>query len=297
MRRVLIIANKSWEADGLVNTLLHEKVRPKSFTSFQFLHHPFLIESKDVNNPDPAPTARISFACADLSVELWCIQDLMDPKQSGSATMEKARVFPRILAGQPPALVIAFGTAAFPGDVTLNGSVVIGTRVFVHNPYPPDPKQWQPNPADTTVDSTLVPKDIFRSIQESARFAAENRFVQSPMAASRPPVIVAGHAFVSLGVVNVTNYDDCGWIEPQALEAFKQNEPKWRLGSLETTHGMIRQLSGNSPFLYISGIANLQGHFDLEAVPRVYSQNMVAVHNAAVAATCLIPELVQLLPP
>ena len=66
-------------------------------------------------------------------VEVWCIQDLMNPFLSFSNTAEKARVLPLIMQyGKPPDFVVAVGTAGFPDkQVSKNGSIVVGSRVFV----------------------------------------------------------------------------------------------------------------------------------------------------------------------
>lgn len=66
-----------------------------------------------------------------LRLEVWCIEELMNPAQSSSATSEKARVLPRAFgAGKPPDLVLAFGTAGSREGVAANGSVVIGRRTL-----------------------------------------------------------------------------------------------------------------------------------------------------------------------
>ena len=63
--------------------------------------------------------------------------------------------------------------------------------------------------------------------------------------------------------------------------------------SVETTHGVIRSLS-EAPFLYVSGITDTEGLFDFEVTPRVYAQNHVAAHNAAIALVWLLPELLKI---
>jgi len=96
---------------------------------------------------------------------------------------------------------------------------------------------------------------------------------------------------VAMSVVNVTNYDDYVWTDRSAVAAFRANARKVRLASIETTHGLIRTLSGESAFFYVSGIANEQGSFDFDNVPRTYSQNLVASHNAGICVAFLLPEL------
>ncbi len=115
------------------------------------------------------------------------------------------------------------------------------------------------------------------------------------MRPAEPPIIVAGHSFVALGNVNISNYDDYAWADIELVAEFERvAQGKARIGSLETTHGVIRE-SSNAPFLYVSGIANQVGDFDCDVGPRVYSQNFVAAHNAGVATAWLLPRLPEIL--
>jgi hypothetical protein len=302
MHRVVIIANKTWEVDPLIGVLLHEKVRTTAFTKFKFTHHPVLAQLQSLKppQPDPTPQPRIEFQYEHLAVEVWCLQDVMNPAVSSSSSLEKANKCPRIFSWKqtPPEVTIAFGTAAFPPGPCCNGNVVVGTRVFVHDPYPDAlPKTtWKPPRHDVVIDSS-VPDGFFREVQESVRFAAENRFIVPPLRAATPPVILAGQGMVAMSVVNVTNYDDYVWTDREAVKAFTEHASTYELASVETTHGLIRSLCGKGMFFYVSGIANEQGTFDLETVPRVYAQNFVAAHNAGVTVSYLIPELAAKLPP
>ena len=106
---------------------------------------------------------------------------------------------------------------------------------------------------------------------------------------------MAGHSFISLGTVNVTNYEDYAWTDGDTLAAFRQKVgSRKQVGSMETTHGLIR-LASESPFLYVSGITDTVGRFDLEVTPRVYAQNFVAAHNAGLAVAWMLPQVVPLL--
>jgi hypothetical protein len=94
-----------------------------------------------------------------------------------------------------------------------------------------------------------------------------------------------------LGVVNITNYDDYVWADARAVEAFKVAASAAQIGSIETTHGVIRSVSP-APFLFVSGITDTEGLFDYQVTPRVYAQNFVAAHNAGLALSWLLPTLV-----
>lgn len=299
-QRIVVIANKSWEADPLVNVLLSDRARPSALTDFAAVSHP-LIRAPGYVDPDPPARPRITFKCGAASVEVWCLQDLMNPKVSGSSSAEKARVLPRALtAGMPPTLVIAFGTAGFPDTANLNGSVVVGSRCFVHDPPTKERTRFAPKLVDS-VGPTVLEAGFFRNIDADVRFPAEGRFLSPPIKPSRPPIILAGHNWIALGAINVTNYDDYVWTDAETIAAFRSIDPKTtsgRIGSMETTHGLIRELSDPARFMFVSGITDTVPYFDMQVTPRVYSQNFVAAHNAGVAVAWLIPQVItQIAPP
>jgi hypothetical protein len=291
--RILVIANKSWEADPLVNVLLSDRSRPAALTDFVAVNHP-LIRPSGYAQPDPTAKPRISFKCGKAAVEVWCVQDLMNPEVSGSSSAEKARVLPRSMVGDAPALVIAFGTAGFPDTANLNGRVVIGSRCLVHDPPTKESSRFVPKLTDA-LSATSLQQGFFRNIDADVRFPAEARFLLPPIDPARPPIILAGHNWISLGSVNVTSYDDYVWTDAETIATFKTLDPKTtagRTGSMETTHGIIRELSDPAKFLFVSGITDTVPFFDMQVTPRVYAQNFVAAHNAGVALAWLLPEVV-----
>lgn len=276
-----------------MNVLLSDRTRPASLHDFIAQGHP-LIRPPDYADPDPPPRPRITFTCGKVILEVWCVQDLMNPKVSGSNSAEKARVLPRALDGDAPLLVIAFGTAGFPGSATLNGSVVVGSRCFVHDPPTKEATRFVPK-WKNAVTTTALPPGFFRNIDADVRFPAEARFLVPPIEPARPPIILAGHNWIALGAVNVTNYDDYVWTDAETIAMFNALDPKMtagRIGSMETTHGIIRELSEPSPFIFVSGLTDTVPYFDLQVTPRVYAQNFVAAHNGGVALAWLIPEVV-----
>lgn len=285
--RIVVVANKNWEADPLCAVLLSDRTRPATLTAFESPGYPRL----EPKNQGP----RLRFKCGIANVEVWCVQDLMSPKVSGSNSAEKGRVLPAVFKGDLPSLVIAFGTAGYPDAENLNGCVVIGSRVFVHDPKTAEKDRYAPKLADKISKSALAP-GFFRGIDADVRFPAEGRFIRTPLLPTDSPVILAGHNWIALSEVNVTNYDDYVWSDPETVATFKALDPKTvagRIGSVETTHGIIHEVSDPAPFLFVSAITDRIPYFDLQVTPRAYSQNFVAAHNAAVALAWLIPEVVQ----
>jgi hypothetical protein len=237
----LIIANKWWETDPLCGVLIHDKARPSSLTNFRYLRYPAprLVKPKpgDPKPPDPKAEPRLVFDCAGATVELWCLEELMNPAESSSSSLEKARVLPgAITSGSTPDLVIAFGTAGSREGVHTNGSVVIGRRVFIHDPRAGATDRtclWTPPQADQLIDSAL-PVQTLLKLDEQSRYAAEARFLRCPVAPASPPLVFLGNGFASLGVVNITNYDDYVWAGSQAVAAFNAAGVAAQIGSIKT---------------------------------------------------------------
>jgi hypothetical protein len=296
MKHIQIFANKWWEADPLCWVALHDQARPSAFKNITVTNYPTFRSTPPVpGSPrpaDPPARPRLSFECAGATVEVWCIQELMNPAENGSSSAEKARVLSPVLA-TPADLVVAFGTAGSRPGVSANGSVVIGRRVFIHDPVPAATVgKWTPQHPDMVIDS-LFPVASMRSFGDGARGAAETRFLRPPIRPTEPPVVHIGNGFVSIGVVNITNYDDYIWADKASLDAFAASGAAGQAGSIETTHGIIRSLT-NSPFLFVSGITDEDGLFDFQVSPRTYSQNVVAAHNAAIALCWWLSDLATL---
>jgi hypothetical protein len=309
VKRVLIMANKWWEADPLCGVLIHDRARPAALTNFRYLRYPAPRPVKpkptDPRPPDPKPEPRLVFDCAGAaSVELWCLEELMNPAENSSSTLEKARVLAGAISyggAAAPDLFIAFGTAGSREGVQVNGSVVIGRRVFIHDPRAhvhDRTGMWTPPQPDQLIDSAY-PAQLLARLDEQARYSAEARLLKCPVSPADPPLTFVGNGFASLGVVNITNYDEYVWADGEAIAtfqaamaaAFKTASPVAQVGSVETTHGVIRSAS-ESPFLFVSGITDTEGLFDFQVTPRVYAQNFVAAHNAGVALAWLLPGIV-----
>jgi hypothetical protein len=131
-------------------------------------------------------------------------------------------------------------------------------------------------------------------LSETLRYEAEARFVVPPINPARDRILLSAFNYTAVGVVNVTNYDDFAWADHEAIEAFHAADPKSPIGSMETTHSVIR-IQSKAPFVFVSGITDRVGSFNTEVVPRAYSQNFACAHNAGVAAAWMIPQLVEFL--
>lgn len=317
-KRVLIIANKDWEATALTNVLLDAKACPDMFPWPVKLTHP-LPPHIESTSSKPKPRAVFHFQershgeTHDVQVEVWCVQDAMDPSVSSSSTKEKDEVLAVMYFGgkvevdtdKEPDFVVAFGTAGFPGETSYNGCVFVGANTFIHDPFSDDlsnDRYWHSDQTGRLIGPSSLSAELFnpdcRLFDESLKSQVESRFLAPPMNPARKQILVAASNYTAVGVVNITNYDDYAWADEEALRAFKEACQEHRerppIGSVETTHGVIRLLS-ETPFIFISGITDRIGHFNMEVGPRPYAQNFTCAHNAGVVAAWLIPRIVRYL--
>lgn len=279
---VIVVANKWWEVSALISVLTHADARPVTFDNVS------LVTPLGVDGVSP----RLRLQVKSKVVEVWCIKDLMDPSLNDSLTWEKARVLPYILKSSPePSLVVAFGTAASPSELNSNGNVMVGTRVFLHDPYeiPPDPDHhWTHARLNEIVDGFGA--DVLARIPKEVAPEVQKRLLRCPNAPADPPTLSWSSDYVEVGVVNVTNRADYPKTDKRALDEFKKKGhgvPE----SLETTHGVIGLVLAR-PFIFVSGLANRVGRHDQEVMSRRYAQNFVAAHNAAIAIAWILEHIV-----
>src|SRR5690348_15576630 len=97
--RVTVFANKWWEADPLCAVLLNDYARPREFSNFKFLHYPTQRPYRvgDPRPPDPSITPRFTFECAGAEVEIWCIEELINPADNSSSSLLKSGVLSKAL--------------------------------------------------------------------------------------------------------------------------------------------------------------------------------------------------------
>ena len=296
-KRVLVITNKWWECDPIMYVLLNDGARPASALGWPDLPgHPHRRPAQK-KRPSKArsPLCRAVFTLPKIRVEVWCISDLLehlpDENHFQSSAERKIERLPKIFAGTAADLVVAVGTAAFPGDVSENGSVVVGTRIFMHDAHPngtnPDSK-WRGGPFDEVLSSSLE-RSAFVEITSFDQCAL-NSFLVPPLNAAMKGSLLAGYSYAALGTVNVTDIKEYAQADRATLDAYLTRCERGDAKSVETTHGLIR-VQSEAPFVFISGIANRMGRFDDDVKPRSYAQNTTAAHNAGIVLAQMIPKI------
>lgn len=300
-KRVLIVVNKWWECDPVMGVLLHDIARPAAELGWpSFLSHPRRRpDQKNLPAKNPWPVPRAVFTLSNITAEVWCISDLLehllDETKFQSSSERKGERLPLIFAGQGTDFLVAVGTAGFPSEETQNGSVVIGTKIFMHNAHPkgknPD-SNWSVGPFDKVIPSKLDQAGFkaITNIEPPSKPSVADRFLVTPLNPTAHAQVLTDYDYVDLGAVNATNYLEYAATDTATLEAYKKKYDPTKAMSLETTHGVIRAQS-DAPFLFVSGITDRVGYFATEVQPREYAQNTTAAHNMGVVVAWLIPQI------
>jgi hypothetical protein len=295
MKRILVIVNKWWECDPVMNVLLNDNARPAKILGWPSrLNYPHRLPAAPApSNPNPQP--RAVFTLANISAEIWCISDLLEDLpntgQYQSSSQRKIEHLPLIFKGNVPDLVIAVGTAGFPSNVTENGSVVVGTGIFMHDCHPNGTNassQWNNGPFEKLLTSAITAQQFGALTKLDP--AVPNLLFVAPLNPAWKSRILMNHDYVALGAVNVTDYSEYDQTDQATIDAYAANYPMRNAKSLETTHGLIRAQS-NAPFMFVSGITDRVGSFHDEVDPRSYAQNTVAAHNAGIVVAWMLPNI------
>jgi hypothetical protein len=303
-KKILVVANKSWEADPLVSVLLNPQLRPEpgfdNWTPGAEGQFSTFGGARPAGTP-PCPRCTSTFP--GLHIEVWCLEDWMAGANHSSSKVKVEQVLPAIFGnGLAPDFVVAFGTASFPDATSYNGCVVAGTNAYLFNPYRNPPAgvvhdatgDWDGAAKVGTLLTSNAGRGVFALLSSSpnTRLSIDTRLIPAPNYATIPPVFVPAANYVALSDLNITNYDDYVWADPMALNDCLAKNPAYPVGSVETTHGLVRSMS-DAPFLFLSGITNRLGHLNQEQAPRAVAQNFVAAHNAGIALAWLLPLIAQ----
>src|SRR5258708_34485614 len=189
MKRVVVVINKWWECDPALAAIMNANAQSQPHGvpwSTLFTTARSRPDENHLPPENPDPTPRAVFGLTNVSVEIWCISDLLehlpDIPRYQSSSQQKSKVLGKIFR-QSVDLTIAVGTASLPSDShTENGNVAIGTRIFMHNGHPggsnPD-SNWSDGPFDRIVDSSLPP-DLFARVAKVDMSAVANRHLDPP---------------------------------------------------------------------------------------------------------------------
>lgn len=311
MNRIVIVVNKTWEADAAFAAMFNNDFR-KTLPGYDILYKDIKVQNLDYpwNEKYGATAPRVIYSRGNLQVEIWCLNTVMtenpDPNDPFyySRAYQKAKDFPRILqySADPIKLIAAYGTAGAPTEVTKNGGIVIGAGIFPYNAnLVADDKKYNSDKFGTMVNSGIS-QDFFDKL--NLGMSSINMKLYFETAALTPPnhpsnafQFIADKNIIAVNDINVNSYDDFKSCDPAALAAFtdfkKKNQLKQTAYSIETTHGVIILESKCENFIFISAITDRAAYFGSEVTPKLHAQNFSAAFNGGVFFNWFIPFLFQ----
>jgi hypothetical protein len=298
--RIVIVINKWWECEPAIAAMLNGNACPPAPV------WPQAPWPKPLNSPLYRPSGkfpafvepRAVFNYNNFAAEVWCVSDLLNNVDGAcqSSSSLKAALLPQIFADKPnPDLVIAVGTASSATESpNRNGGIGIGTAVFLHDAHPngENPLATWNGRSDQLIPSSINPK-LFSQLASFDAASALLHFLPLKRNSSDAPVITVGFADVALCTLNVTNYGDYKYKDPETLAAYIASGSTNRPVSIETTHGLIRFSCPETPFLFLSTITDRFTYFDgdVSAPALADAQNTAAAYNAGVTLRWMLAYL------
>lgn len=297
MKRVVLIANKNWEVEPILSALLNYRMRPNELPNPDVLNYPWKLPA---GSAQPRAMWNSFQGCA---IELWCVQDIMDAAWNPSSSEGKNACLPRIFnyKVEKADLVLALGTAGYGSETeNNNGCVVVGSNIFIHNFHPnggnPNSKWDDPVNFEKLLGST-IPATFFDLFDANLTSSVGQRLLR-PFLNPPPNIQVLNSGdFLGLSTVNITDYRDYATADQIGLAAIAAAGINSKVGSVETTHGVIR-LQSDAPFVFMSGITDRAGHFDDDVNgvdsngnKKTEAQNFTASFNIGVCLAWLMPKI------
>lgn len=289
MTTAAIIINKNSEAESMLSGMCNNEFRPST------LPFPEVLASlKDKRYTSDNPRAIFRFHDTEdvsksvlLQVKIFCLQDLMNKNKKTSSAEEKFKVLPPILERENPDIVIAMGTAYSLSESTSAGSVIVGGRFFIHNGHPGNHESNMQHPDFEKMQSFNINPKVFDIINPLFKQKIEYKFLKPANHSATRPALHSSQFYCALSSANVTDYGEYAWVEGEAYLAFIREVKKFRIGSMETTHSIIR-LSSAKPCMFVSAITDRAGNLDIASTAE---QNYIASFNAGLVLGQFISDL------
>lgn len=284
MKKILVIINKNWETEPVLNALTNPKLRPAALPFPEVINTP-----RDGNNRMDQPRALFSLPREGeepLQVVVRCIEDLMAPGVNTSSSLEKYKVLPQAIADDKADLIISVSTANYPDPkVTHNGTVILGGNFFIHDGNPDSHDAPEHNLINARVGTFIasnVAPAVFSLVETiNARLHCYpngmSKLVPPPNFPASQLVCKGAATFTAIGSINVTDYGCYDTIDAQALEEFAAAAPEGvTANSIETTHGVVKISAKDEPILFLSPITDRLNHFNEDVTD---TQNYVSAFN------------------
>lgn len=251
----------------------------------------------------------------NFDVEVWCIEDLMNPVSSASNSEQKYNDlcfhFSKHFREKRPELVISVSTAestpdiqGFENDIepdSINGSVIFGDKFFMFDASDFDKESESSLKFD--VDYSNGEIGFWNYMQPQILSTMTKYFWEQENAKAKAEKLLCdgNSQYLSVGVVNVTNYSAYKEADPAAYKAAEQIAASNGLKRvcIETTHGIVNSAviySCNEikvktvPVLFASPITDRYERFESD-VGTSGVQNYIAGYNGGAAVGCFLKYL------
>ena len=307
--RIVVVANRNHEADGLMAALSNQMKQSLN------LSYPYNVVSLKAPTYPPAPQDSLSPRClidvkknpldtaASATMEIWCIDDLADTKGvSGAKAVAMAAI---TKYGPYPDGVVAFGTAGYPDVASNDGCATIGGTIFIHDAakdvagHQGGSWAWPNKPGNMgTLVPSKTPASFFSSVAANRKTlsAISLEMIAPQINPAKVLQLITAPDAVGISSVNIPYIQGSGAgdvycdIDTGAIKLAHQAGAT-NITSVETTHGVIRSMWDDAPFIYITAIPNRVCHFHDEA-QGIYGQEFPSSHNAGIALKYVIPYFV-----
>jgi hypothetical protein len=315
--RKVIVVNKYWECDPVCWVLTNKYLSDNCGVNLPWpnlVRYPFY-GPVPPQMPGQKPFPRLVYTAGTAQIEVWCISDLLikfpPTADFQSSSQRKMEVLSDVFSYSPlpVTLVVAVGTASsgpfcppFQGGYqdNINGSVVVGSKVFMHDGHPasdPNPySAWRCDYFDQLMNSSLDESTVLKSLGTDN---LETALLCPPInPATNGQHIYLNFDYVSIGDINVTDYTEYATKDKEAGNAFVTHYPNNTNGdSVETTHGLIyatarTYFGGDPPFMFVSGVVDRFTLFNDDVKPKVYAQNVTGAQNAGVVVAALLSGMI-----
>ena len=233
----------------------------------------------------------------------FCISYLFENGENSSNSEKKYEHLKKLIATEKPDYIISVSTSEstseMQGNGSINGCVVMGSKFYAKDcKDDDDPKETSKLPIKTNYYETINPLfyDFFILINANQQVLTDG-MMPAKYYPTKKFSCITNPNYVSLGVVNITNYARYKIADPKTYEEFinfkKSDEKHKNLISegLETTHFVVKMAAlekGNIPVLFVSPIVDRYERFDDDVDGKWGEQNRISSFNAGVAVANML---------
>lgn len=175
---------------------------------------------------------------------------------------------------------------------SVNGCIFMGNRFFAVDCSEMDEP---PRQSCLIPDKYNANEPIFDAFYDRVQYEQEKLITgMQPLPNARADELfcIASDDFISLGVINIVNYERYKIADRYVYETFK-NDPEYKeympIG-LETTHAVVKMIAPKIPVLFVSPIVDRYLNFDVDVDGKWGNQNRVGSSNAGVVVANMLEE-------